>query len=313
MESRKQLASTVREYVRWCEERGLIPFPVSYDAVAGYIKAYVLRQGGATHSVKNVKSRLRVFCRHAEFSWLTEGEAARLLALEKLIAFQDCSEVKKAAPLTCVLLVAILEFVDTSEPFYLMMVTTLYFGHDGILRGGEVWSGIKSRQIAWHSDGRGFDLLLWRTKTHRSGGFIRISYRESGGSINAVVLMRAWFKARSLWDKPDADLWLGIHRTANGFGFGPSQKPSANKAIWVEALRFLLYQMGLEGRIFSGHSLRVGGACDLFDSGFPLAWIMRVGRWKTAEAALEYYRDNHAMADEVSRIFAECGKRQVRK
>ena len=72
------------------------------------------------------------------------------------MAYQDCSEVKKAAPLTCALLVAILEFVDTSELFHLMMVTPLFFGHDGILRGGELWNGIKSSQIAWHPDSRGF-------------------------------------------------------------------------------------------------------------------------------------------------------------
>lgn len=52
--------------------------------------------------------------------------------------------------------------------------------------------------------------------------------------------------------------------------------------------------------MYSGHSLRAGGATDLFASRVPYGIIKRLGRWK-GESFLIYYRDE---ADVNQAVFA---------
>lgn len=301
---RRQIAATVSDYVRCCALGGREPFPVSYDTVAEYILAYVRRQSGATHSIKNIKSHLRVHCRVSGKEWLSEGDAAKVKKVEDGLKFEDYSCVRKMEALLRSVLISICELLDLRQPPHLLMATTLFFGHDGLLRGGELWSGIKVTHISWHSDFLGFDLTLWRTKTHRSGGPITITYRTQPGEFGAVPLLKMWFTQQELWDKPDAYLWTGLRQSGDSFLCGPLRSAAANKSMWVRAMRWLLTLVGHPAHRFGGHSCRVGGACDLFNSGVSLAWIMKYGRWKTPEAAMEYFRHNHLMAEEIARVFA---------
>ena len=55
-------------------------------------------------------------------------------------------------------------------------------------------------------------------------------------------------------------------------------------------IKFSVERIGLSGGNFAGHSLRAGGATDLFAAGVPYPVIKKFGRWKS-DAALLYYRD----------------------
>ena len=64
--------------------------------------------------------------------------------------------------------------------------------------------------------------------------------------------------------------------------------------------------IGLDSKRFGLHSLRAGGGTDLFASRrLSLAQIMFMGRWKSVEAAMKYYRDEVNIAQTVSNIFGE--------
>ena len=57
--------------------------------------------------------------------------------------------------------------------------------------------------------------------------------------------------------------------------------------------------IGLDKALYSGHSLRAGGATDLFVAKVPYPIIKKAGRWKS-DAALTYHRDE----DDVAKVVA---------
>jgi hypothetical protein len=63
----------------------------------------------------------------------------------------------------------------------------------------------------------------------------------------------------------------------------------------------MVASIGLDPSKFSGHSLRGGGATDLFARCIPYYVIKKMGRW-TSDAALLYFRSE---AD-VARIAAQA-------
>ena len=69
----------------------------------------------------------------------------------------------------------------------------LYLGHDGLLRIGELLSGIRAGDIRWRADGKCFDLWLERSKANQSGDGELITIVDYEGRC-AVKLMRKWFR-----------------------------------------------------------------------------------------------------------------------
>lgn len=65
--------------------------------------------------------------------------------------------------------------------------------------------------------------------------------------------------------------------------------------------------IGLNPELYSGHSLRAGGATDLFVAKVPYPIIKKAGRWKS-DAALLYYRDEEDVAQVVTKAFEMLGK-----
>lgn len=60
--------------------------------------------------------------------------------------------------------------------------------------------------------------------------------------------------------------------------------------------------LGFNPSMYSGHSLRAGGATDLFIIGVPYPKIKLYGRWKS-DAALVYYREDIEVSRSVANAF----------
>ena len=56
------------------------------------------------------------------------------------------------------------------------------------------------------------------------------------------------------------------------------EKEECSKVTWMAYMKEQLKIMGREDKEFAKHSLRAGGATDLFNSNIPLANIMKIGR-----------------------------------
>ena len=305
---RRQVRSTVDMYQQWCLSVLLPSFPPSYRSIAGFLVMYVAQQHGSTRSLANVKSHVRVFCRLSDIAWLSESESARLLVLEKNLRYNDVTAANRKQPLTSAMLVSLAQMVRYRyDVVPLQLLTSLFVAHDGLLRGGELWSGIVVADVRWQWDKKGFVLHLSRTKTCRAGGGVTVTFAvaESLHQLSGVMLLRRWFDERRLWDQPDELVFPGF-KEGKGGRFEEDGMKEGKKVVWVAYLRQVLKSMGCCEREFAGHSLRAGGATDLFNGGMALASVMKVGRWESVDSALVYFRDDLRIAKEAGATFAGC-------
>jgi hypothetical protein len=66
-------------------------------------------------------------------------------------------------------------------------------------------------------------------------------------------------------------------------------------------------QLGLDPKRYSGHSMRAGGATDLFVARVPYFIIKRMGRW-TSDAAMVYYRAEEDVRHSVRGAFSKMAR-----
>ena len=114
--------------------------------------------------------------------------------------------------------------------------------------------------------------------------------------------MKKWFEAKGVWNESKADAFLfpGRKRGGRSFEYGATISPS-----WLRSrIKKVAVYLGLNIADYSGHSLRAGGATDLFIKRVPYYHIKKIGRWKS-DAALLYYRSDEDVYEVVQRAFGK--------
>lgn len=210
--------------------------------------------------------------------------------------FLDDIPSSQKAPLTQAILAKLTPLLSSSLKDTLLD-SLLWMGHDGLLRLGELLGGLRASDVVWGPRLRSFHLRLWRDKTHRSGPSILVPFHTRPGPC-AVKSLRILFERSNLWKKPTGLLF-------------PSPRSPA-QTISKSSLRLRIKSLvslgGLDSTAYSGHSLRAGGATDLFVLRVPYAIIKRMGRWRS-DACLLYYRDNEDVAHTVASSFRKLAAR----
>ena len=118
----------------------------------------------------------------------------------------------------------------------------------------------------------------------------------------AVKLMLRWFDIMELWDKPNQVLFPGKRRNRKW------DWSSTISQTWLRtAIKTLVANNGGDASKYSGHSLRAGGATDLFIARVPYFLIKRMGRWKS-DAAMLYYRCDEDLFKAVEGAFDGLAK-----
>ena len=200
--------------------------------------------------------------------------------------FDEVKEVKQSRPITRKRLLKVARRVDKSVLDQLLRLTLSFLAHDGVMRGKELFSGIKVGDIEWAEDLLSFTLKLWRTKTVRSGGGVKIEFAapapdlEGGETVCAVTLMRELFDALGLWGRDDHQVFprlefsSGKNPRIKGIDFSSTYC----RRRWIAKLQVDLRNAGC-GEGYTGHGCRAGAATDLFESGESLPTVMDAGRW----------------------------------
>lgn len=306
-------ASTFQSYLNWCQEDGKVtPLPVSYWSIGGFLVFYVSNNKGSCRSIKNKLSLIRTSCTLCSYGWLSERDQFQLKELIKNLKYHDKSKSRVKEAMTIGIIQQIIRLKNLSDAFHLLVVILYLLAHHGLLRGAEITSGFLVEDIVWDYDYRGFKLMLERTKTHRTGEAISVHYRDNESPLSVVKLLTKWFDMNNLWLNGKHIVFPSITMVK---GKGP--KLDWNKPLSYNQLRMLIKMdiksIGLNPDKFSCHSLRAGGATDLFNSRkLSLAQIMIMGRWKSVEAAMRYFRDELNIAQSVSDIFGDIfGSRWV--
>ena len=118
-------------------------------------------------------------------------------------------------------------------------------------------------------------------------------------TLNEVSLMRQWFDLNRLDEPASASLQLFPRRLSRS-RFLWSQ-PLSYDAL-VARVKRAVEMLGLAKEDYSGHSLRAGGATDLFVARTPYYVIKKMDRWLT-DSAMIYYRHEEAVAVAFHRTF----------
>lgn len=279
----KASAAQFLKFRVFCQQQSVQWTPLTYNPVALYVVHYTNRNK-STRSLGSLLSQLKAEVTARHVSWLTDQDAIRLKKLTALLRFEDTSQSRRKSALRLSHLIEIVALLDLSRPAELLKATELMVGHDALLRGGELASGIKAHQITWWPRDKGFSLSLPRTKTVRQGAGVLINVPDyDHNPVSGVKLLKRWWLSENLAKRPSAFVFPAIR-------YGSIDK---SKMLSTAHLRKFVKEaassIGLDPINFSAHSLRAGGATDLFAANVPYHIIKKMGRW-VSDAAMLYYR-----------------------
>jgi hypothetical protein len=295
------MTSMVIRYQKWCSQHRYSP-KANYNNIAGFLVNYVMSNKGSTRSVHLVLGLLKRYFKLEGLDWLTESENYKVQLLVSELKFRDYSSPIQKKPLRILHLLSIINVVNLDNNLTLYGITLLFMGHDGLMRSGELFSKLVVDDILWDPSNMSFQLSLKRSKTHRTGRAIVISFVDRNG-WSAVKLLRLYFDRFRLWHSYGAVLFPRVakNKIKSWKMFG--------KVEWFRKfIKKMVSKIGLDPKLYSGHSLRAGGATDLFVAKVPYPIIKKAGRWKS-DAALLYYRDEEDVAQVVSKAFEMLGSK----
>ena len=151
--------------------------------------------------------------------------------------------------------------------YNLVDIAFVGFGRDGMLRGTELCTALKS-DLEPMRGGAG-RLYIPHSKTDQDGEGVPVYISKR--SMGDVARMWEAMVNAGLWDEHEERIF-------------------PMKRSWIsERIKGAVVWLGLEGK-YGSHSLRIGMAQDLAVAGFSLPMIMSAGRWKTPDKPALYTR-----------------------
>ena len=287
--TRKNYLSQWNRFEAWAERRKVRSRPADPMQVVAYLMERLdegcslstLRASVSAISYMHKRMHDRVECPDPCATYLVRRTLSAM-------AREVGREQKQAAPLTEAVFKAILgvaceprvgkggnlERPDTALRRGSLDIAMIGMMRDGLLRISEasdaVWSDIEGR-----SDGSG-RLLIRRSKNDQEArGFVAYLSEHAMSYLDTIR--------------------NGASNTDSVIGLRPNGIAKRIKRVAQQA--------GL-GNGFSGHSCRVGMACDLAGEGIGLPRIMNVGRWSSAEMVAHYTRNEAAGRNAVAEYYS---------
>ena len=290
----KGIVSTAEHYAVWCKDRGhLKPFPVQFIYLGCYIVDKVRALKNSAKSVRRWISQLKTFSLMHQYEWLNQAEDRRMQNVIKELEFLDQNPTNRMLPLTKDINVNILNNSHISPT----IKTCVTIGREGLLRGGEVCQLLRKHFI-WSQQRDRVTIHLERSKANRKGAGEYVTLKRHGPTSGAAILAKH-FDQFNLWRADPDAIVLPSYSQRKGLDW--------SKTISIQqlrkAIRDSLRIIGINGDQYGAHSLRAGGATDLFRAGVYYPIIKKFGRWKS-DTALLYFRDQEQTIDTVMGAFA---------
>lgn len=263
--SRKAYNSTLRKFERMCSRLGLDPFPLTQHTLECFAALHIL-EGNSSMSLPTVLSHLRYFhriLRHPDLSEATNALVSTAVAgAQKLYP----RPIKHKTPLTGALIAGIISHVETDDYATELCVAMMLLGHDALLRYKELQQ-LRYADFAFASDGSSLTLFIHQAKSNKIGAPETITLVGSHILSANTYLGRFWAKHQlhTLSPLQAQQSWLG----------------DFPKSAFLSFLSTGTRAAGYPASACSGHSMRAGGATDLWTAGVPEQVIMSLGRWKS--------------------------------
>lgn len=308
----KRIPQVAQVYEAWCSLNRKPSFPLSYSTLSRYLSHYVTQNNGSSKSVGNVVSALKNYSLLHSHAWLNDSDSYKLKLFVKELEYQDKIAVKRARPATLETIFLVGRHLNSSKPQEHMFFVSMLLAHNGVLRAGELFSGIKVGDLIWDQFNKVVTIQIGRTKTHRKGGPIEVLIRDYKG-VSAYKLLVHWMNKYHLWSQPNSYIIPYISGRSGRINF------SIPETIGKFRYRLKTYfaKAGLPDKKFTGHSFRAGAATDLFSMGVPVHEVQKIGRWKSMAVLIYYRAEAIEVATKASKAFAmvclelHCSKRVV--
>ena len=259
----------VEAFERWCEGRGVVPFPAAVDTVCAF-----LEDQGKSKAPSTVRRRLYAIRKVHRLLRLPDPTHDENINL----AFRRVRRLRAARPQQAKGLNAShLERFSAVQPDTLLGLRNkamLSLGYELLTRRSELVA-LKDSDVFFRSDGT-LRVLIRRSKVDPEGiGRVAFTSRRT------AQLLSEWQQARgghTDW------LFCPVYR---GKAVDRSLESHSVKRIIKETA----YMAGFNKSdvdSFSGHSMRVGAAQDLLIRGVDTVGIMRAGGWKSLTVLARY-------------------------
>ena len=280
--TKRTYASLANDFLRFCEAHGYA-FPASPETVAAYLSDMAAR-GKSVSTVKTARAAIRALHAGQDDPTAHEGVKAVLRGLSRQGAPQKQKQGLTDAQFARILATARLprrmgrgmESASAADARGRMDVALVSIMRDALLRRSEVVA-LRWADLRREADGSG-RLTILRSKTDQEGaGAIMFL---SGATVEALQAIRG-----------DA--------AADDYIFPFRSGQSVAKRV-----KKMCAAAGLDGD-YSGHSARVGMACDLVREGFSLVAVQNAGRWKSPAMPGRYARGELAGRGAVARYHAK--------
>ena len=264
--TKRTYKSLANDFLRFCDAHEY-DVPASPETVAAYLSDMAAR-GKSVSTIKTARAAIRALHAGQDDPTAHEGVKAVLRGLSRQGAPQKQKQGLTDAQFARILATARLprrmgrgmESASAADARGRMDVALVSVMRDALLRRSEVVA-LRWSDLRMEADGSG-RLTIRRSKTDQEGaGAIMFL---SGATVEALQAIRGDAAA-------DACIF-----------------PFSGQSV-AKRIKKMCAAAGLEGD-YSGHSARVGMACDLVREGFSLVAVQNAGRWKSPAMPGRYAR-----------------------
>lgn len=270
------------QYVAFCRDYGLDPWPCTYDTLSVFF-TFHLSAGLSVTSLPSIQSALKAENRSQRFDWLSplDKDLMRDFMTGAQKAFPRSP--RRKLPITLDILTRLTQQVLRATPplsaSSLRFLAMAWVAHDALLRFSELLQ-LEAKDVVWNHDDGTVALILRQTKTSTDPQVVHL---VDYGEFSGYRIFAHYWNLHRFHEQPG---------TARLFTDSRGSSPYVFKNSFLRLLEYYLERAGVpEPRRYSGHSFRSGGATDLWDARVSPRLIQLIGRWRS-EAFWIYVRDH---------------------
>ena len=298
----KACRATFDKFGLYCKSRHLLPSHPTYHSVSSFLLNLVLERKGSTASIHNDLSQLKCEMTLQKVEWLSQSDRRTLTRLVAKMKKEDVRAIRRAAAFRDPELKATIASMNLNDPVQHLQAMILATGKEALLRSGEIAPDdyyVRAEDVSFGQTSTGLKIIhldLQRTKTHREGGVLRVTVADYAHPHSMYKLVKSFKERFNLHAHPQAPMFPRIRRG----------KLYWDKGVTYDSIRLLVKtaaaRLGMDDSLYSGHSLRAGGATDLFAAGMRYELIKKAGRWKS-DTAMLYYRSDEDVVLAMNTVY----------
>lgn len=271
-----------KQYMEWCEWKGMIALPCSIDQLNSFLKDAV-RDGKKGSTINRLVYTIGLVHNAALLVNPVKHPhwKVKMKAINRKLAKQGGNAQSQAQPLSVDEVNRILETLDESLTD-LRDAALLSVASDTLCRESELVA-IKIKDLVWNAKRKKWILVVPFSKTDQNGEALDRRYLSN----ESMSRVEEWLQAAGITDGY-------VFRATAGRPRNDGKTDQAMRAQEVARIfRRRAEKAGIENawRI-SGHSTRVGTATDLASMGKSMPQIMMAGGWKSDRMVVRYIRNS---------------------